>query len=1106
MAPRSANEQAATRSMSKLAKLGKAKGAAKRGTKVLKQPPKQKQKQKQKPKLTCHMCLDGYDNYYYDGKQKKVRLKTLKNEDGRCCGFSNCDHKAYVVVTMEAEKIKREYSMCPEHAKTSTSSNYLDMVSVNDGGLVAKDFYRQNPKYKENTKELSTQTSLKGFRNHRKYTRNYVHDNTGSKANDDLESVARERGGVDNSGAMNVTDASDEDTDDGGIITDFNVYDGNNDLCGEEEEEEDTAMNTDGNVTAVGASNAIGNVLEDTQYLNSYTDSKGGGKDGENEYESESDAGEGEGGVTSGGIDNTCNIVADEGGGNKRGSDERGGGYTEDVTNKAQVPGDTSISSVNTYQSEEPTGTEGGRKVADANVSEATSTDAVLADSRKHSTSGGEDDDDNKDNGDNGKVADANVSQATSTDAVLADVLADSRKRSTSGGEDDDDKKDNGDNGNVADANVSQATSTDAVLADVLADSRKRSTSGGEDDDDNKDDGDNNRKDGNGGPVDLSILPVPPAVDSRCAYPPCEAAVNATANTCALCRPAKRYHSQCKAAYEQSAKSTTDLHVCLSHHPSKNEGVDKLDSLCKLAWSHCNKTMIQISCGYSGGDRCKDMVKQWNKSFTEVLNRLTDTHMLRDGEERKDLESPEVPTIKDVEELFDAMKAEILFFMPLILLDHSDTVSEYMNLLSSAFDNPANDAAAAGRNSNNNVKQKKTGKGQKKTKIKLDAGTEVQCQCCSGNFVAPTPPLLFDGVATQLPILRSAVDIEGAKESWMKRGVHDGIVYANPVQLRTLTMWDRGIVRMRAIWMILSLMPVQSFMNIYLCRAHKEIVELCYSKLVVDVKSVGTSVGDPGQQGQGSKQISSTELQCIFYRGYNEDILEKELYQKSGESWYNNTGKFLNPKLKKGKEDTTPKEDMTPIDMTKIVLGWDGFLKTWREDVMKVVAYTLTALTGRKLDPLDFDRFDEFQVDSKGVNGCGNFIAAALDVFAHPESLNVDDTTHTESSNVDDTTNVVLPIGKLPPDLDGISNMLVANLFDKPLSHLWTCLEAGLMGKPEEVRIMKEATSWVKKQVEQKAKQIAKLICMHYLDVQAFVTKDMGIAVVEEATSVANDD
>eukprot|EP00985_Skeletonema_marinoi_P035257 scaffold46055_cov1044-Skeletonema_marinoi.AAC.1 len=85
------------------------------------------------------------------------------------------------------------------------------------------------------------------------------------------------------------------------------------------------------------------------------------------------------------------------------------------------------------------------------------------------------------------------------------------------------------------------------------------------------------------------------------------------------------------------------------------------------------------------------------------------------------------------------MKAEILFFMPLILLD-PDTVSEYMNLLSSAFDNPA-----ARRNSNNNVKQKKTGKGQKKTKIKLDAGTDVQCQCCSGNFVAPTPPLLFDG-------------------------------------------------------------------------------------------------------------------------------------------------------------------------------------------------------------------------------------------------------------------------------------------------------------------------------------------------------------------------
>eukprot|EP00985_Skeletonema_marinoi_P033950 scaffold42682_cov1095-Skeletonema_marinoi.AAC.1 len=197
---------------------------------------------------------------------------------------------------------------------------------------------------------------------------------------------------------------------------------------------------------------------------------------------------------------------------------------------------------------------------------------------------------------------------------------------------------------------------------------------------------------------------------------------------------------------------------------------------------------------------------------------------------------------------------------------------------------------------------------------------------------------------------------------------------------------------------------------------------------------------------------------------------------------------------------------MTPIDMTKIVLGWDNLLSTWREDVMKVVAYTLTALTGRKLDPLDFDRFDEFKVVSKGVNGCGNFIKAALDVFAHTESLNVDDTTHTESSNVDDTTNVVLPIGKLPPNLDSISNMLVANLFDKPLSHLRTCLEAGLTGKPEEVPIMEEATSWVKKQVEQKAKQIAKLICMHYLDVQAFVTKDMGIAVVEEATSVEKAD
>eukprot|EP00985_Skeletonema_marinoi_P032672 scaffold39346_cov1088-Skeletonema_marinoi.AAC.1 len=61
-------------------------------------------------------------------------------------------------------------------------------------------------------------------------------------------------------------------------------------------------------------------------------------------------------------------------------------------------------------------------------------------------------------------------------------------------------------------------------------------------------------------------------------------------------------------------------------------------------------------------------------------------------------------------------------------------------------------------------------------------------------------------------------------------------------------------------------------------------VELCYSKLVADVKSVGTSVGERGQQGQGSKQISSTELQWIFYHGYNEDILEKELYQKSTES------------------------------------------------------------------------------------------------------------------------------------------------------------------------------------------------------------------------------
>eukprot|EP00985_Skeletonema_marinoi_P025278 scaffold18436_cov235-Skeletonema_marinoi.AAC.1 len=96
----------------------------------------------------------------------------------------------------------------------------------------------------------------------------------------------------------------------------------------------------------------------------------------------------------------------------------------------------------------------------------------------------------------NGKVADANVSQATSTDA-----------RNTSGGEDDDDNKDNGDNGKVADANVSHATSTDAVLAD----SRKRSTIDGDDDDDNKDNGHNNRKDGNGSPGDLSILPVPPA-------------------------------------------------------------------------------------------------------------------------------------------------------------------------------------------------------------------------------------------------------------------------------------------------------------------------------------------------------------------------------------------------------------------------------------------------------------------------------------------------------------------------------------------------------------------------------------------------------------------
>ena len=44
---------------------------------------------------------------------------------------------------------------------------------------------------------------------------------------------------------------------------------------------------------------------------------------------------------------------------------------------------------------------------------------------------------------------------------------------------------------------------------------------------------------------------------------------------------------------------------------------------------------------------------------------------------------------------------------------------------------------------------------------------------------------------------------------------------------------------------------------------------------------------------------------------------------------------------------------------------------------------------------------------------------------------------------------------------------------------------------------MKEVTSGMKKQVQQKANKFAKLICMHYLDVQAFVKKDMTIEVEE---------
>eukprot|EP00986_Skeletonema_menzelii_P019847 scaffold29405_cov114-Skeletonema_menzelii.AAC.1 len=399
----------------------------------------------------------------------------------------------------------------------------------------------------------------------------------------------------------------------------------------------------------------------------------------------------------------------------------------------------------------------------------------------------------------------------------------------------------------------------------------------------------------------------------RCSYPDCDAASHTTTE-CTLCLlPSTQYHCECKAAYEVRTGQETNLSVCFKHHPSGNEHVGKLNSLLQLVCNKRHQMVCHVHLGLSG-DKHKDMVTQWNESFKSALKGVMEERGLAMSKDRKDLEWPKAPTVKDVEELFRKIEEQILSIFPCLLLQSSD-VSYYMDLLAPAFSNHA--GAAASSNSNNNVKKQKTTKGRKKkTTVRLQPGTEVQCQCCFRNLVAPIPKLSSAGVTTHIPILRTEDDIEGGKDSWKRQigGAHDGLVYANPTQLRALTQWKRSEKPIHALWEILQLMPVQTFMNVYLSRANKANVDSCFSKLVRDVSL----------QGHGTNKVSSAALQTYFYTLFNEVMLERELYQKCYDSWHNNAKNILKD---------------NDLDMKNIVEGWDAFKDKWHCDVMKVVPY-----------------------------------------------------------------------------------------------------------------------------------------------------------------------
>ncbi len=538
----------------------------------------------------------------------------------------------------------------------------------------------------------------------------------------------------------------------------------------------------------------------------------------------------------------------------------------------------------------------------------------------------------------------------------------------------------------------------------------------------------------------------------KCAYPGCAAHGDSIKQRCFIC--ANQYHSHCKTNYNELPRAPGGWGVCFDCQPSQNNVVKpyaKLDELILRCLAMCNVSLLTNINNTT--DKLETIVRKWVESYAAIRGHPSLLGFLGGYQSPHDVPRPVTET--NVIKIFSDIRKELKTIVPFLHF-HVEGFKKEFNAMLAIFDSSGECGQAhVIKNSENEATdkdKKKASKGKEKKMFVYPEDERIECQCCSGKFVPPFPPLELQNVkSTSIALFRSNTVVKGSTTSWKH---HDANVYAHPIKKPIhLTKWnsfdvgDNKLLTPRGVGMAFQSMTMTALITSYvvmlddvqITRAYNYFVKNC---LQLTKASSGTSTENAKDSAEDS--VSSSTLQDTFFTVFKTHVAMKETtVQKAQDAWNNGTAKKSVKQL----------QTDTPVNWEYL----EQFLTEWKKDVFTSVRYVMLALTGKKLKPIDFEDEEKDFIDAPGT-GTGLGLC----------------------NNVD-------------TNINRITNLFMTNLFDASNERLSQALQNNFAG--DVLKQMLDGAKEMREPFERKAKTMAKLIHFHYLDVKKFVKEGLNMTV-----------